>query len=421
MITTSASPRISIIGAGLAGLSLVTHLQRHGIAATIYEKDPSFEARANVGSILDMHYESGQRALNEANIDWKSVTIPQGEETRCYDSKGTLLYKDEPASSPPHTEEHSRPEIPRTVLRKLFYDCVSASGSIKWSHSFKSARRLPDGTYELTFADGTIEKCDLIVGADGAWSKVRPLVSSEKPSFSGITGAEISITSSALVASDELRDIDKKIGNGTAFGLHKGSALITQRGSEGRIRTYAWFHAEESFTLPTDAAAARAILLSRYEGWAPWFRQLISECDGDAIYLRPLHTLPAGHKWTSVPGVTLIGDAAHLMSPFAGEGANLALLDGLELALALASAKDSGKWQEAVAVFEKKMCDRAAEFAAESQQNLELFLGNEAPESVVKVFKSMASPNSNPPPTRYNFFRHPGRFFLSLFSSRATA
>ncbi|KAJ6462012.1 FAD/NAD-P-binding domain-containing protein [Mycena vitilis] len=390
---TSTSPRIAIIGAGLGGLSLLTHLQRHGIAATVYEKDPSFEARAHVGSILDMHYESGQRALNEANIKWKSKTLPEGEEMKCYDFQGTLLYEDGQAGSPPHPEEHSRPEIPRTVLRKLFYDCVSASGSIKWSHSFKSARRLPDGTYELTFADGTIEKCDLIVGADGAWSKVRSLVSSEKPSFAGITGAEISITSSALAASDELRDIDKKIGNGTAFGLHKGTALIIQRGSEGRIRTYAWFHGKESFTLPTtDAAAARATLLSRYEGWAPWFRQLISECDDDAIYLRPLHTLPVGHKWTSVPGVTLLGDAAHLMSPFAGEGANLALLDGLELALVLAGAKDSGKWQEAVTVFEQKMCERAAEFAAESQQNLDLFLGDEAPESVVNWFQSHMPP-----------------------------
>ncbi|KZP11632.1 FAD/NAD(P)-binding domain-containing protein [Athelia psychrophila] len=412
-MTTTSSPRIAIIGAGLGGLSLLTHLQRHGITATVYEKDSSFDERSHIGSILDIHYESGQRALNEANIAWKHLTLPEGEETRMYDSKGTLLHEDHghrgmylllgdlnvdtnkhssqgPPVPPGAEDEHSRPEIDRTVLRKLFYDYVVTSDSIRWSHSLRSAHRLPDGTYELAFANGATTTCDLLVGADGTWSKVRPLVSSEKPAFRGITGAETSLAPATIASSDEMQEVSKNIGQGTSFALQGGDALISQRQGDGRIRTYAWFHAEESFTLPTtDVAATRAILLSRYENWNPWLRKLISECDPAGIYLRPLYALSTGHKWDSVPGVTLIGDAAHLMSPFAGEGANLALLDGLELALALAGAKESGKWQEAVGVFEREMCDRAAGFAAEAAANMKLFLGEDSPDSAVKFFSSM--------------------------------
>ncbi|KZP11631.1 FAD/NAD(P)-binding domain-containing protein [Athelia psychrophila] len=389
-MTTTSSPRIAIVGAGLGGLSLLTHLQRHGITATMYEKDSSFDERSHIGSILDIHYESGQRALNEANIDWKHLALPEGEETKIYDSKGTLLYEDKGHTGAPVPPEHSRPEIDRTVLRKLFYDYVVASDSIKWSHNLRSSRRLSDGTYELTFADGITTTCDLLVGADGAWSKVRPLVSSEKPAFCGITGAETSLAPATIASSDEMQEISKNIGQGTSFALQSGNALISQRQGDGRIRTYAWFHAEESFTLPTaDVAATRAILLSRFETWNPWLRKLISECDPAGIYLRPLYALSTGHKWDSVPGVTLIGDAAHLSIP-SGEGANLALLDGLELALALAGAKESGKWQEAIEVFEREMCDRAAGFAAEG--NMDFLLGDEAPDSAVKFFQSHGPP-----------------------------
>ncbi|KAF7973075.1 hypothetical protein HWV62_16266 [Athelia sp. TMB] len=393
---TSTSPRIAIIGAGLGGLSLLTHLQRYSISATLYEKDESFDARSHIGGILDMHYESGQRALNEAKIEWRHLTRPESEEMRIYDSQGTLLLEDDGKHGPPGTpgagDEQSRPEIDRTPLRKLFYDYVAPSNSIKWSHNFTSARCLPDSTYELTFADGATATCDLLVGADGAWSRVRPLVSPAKPAFSGITGVETSLAPARLAA-PELQDVAAHVGQGTCFSSKGGDALVSQRAGDGRIRTYVWFRAPEASVLPTDdVPATRAVLLARFAGWAPWQRRLISECDPAAVYPRPLYSLPVGHKWESQRGVTLIGDAAHLMLP-SGKGANLALLDGLELALALAGARESGQgWQEAVQAFESEMCTRAGECAAEAVEISSLFFGDGAPQAAVDFFKSHMPP-----------------------------
>ena len=135
------------------------------------------------------------------------------------------------------------------------------------------------------------------------------------------------------------------------------------------------------------------MLLEIYKDWAPWIRKVIEVCDDDAIYHRPLYMLPIGHRWDHVPGVTLVGDAAHLMTPFAGAGANLAMLDGLELGLALAEAIGGGastaEREAAIARWEEKMFTESTTWAKKTYENLHLFLSPDAPASTIEGIKSI--------------------------------
>ena len=369
---------VTIIGAGLGGLTLARVLHVHGIAATIYEAEGSANARAQ-GGMLDIHEDNGQFALKAAGLfkEFREIVHPGGQATRVLDKGGNVLL-DEPDDG-----TGGRPEVPRGELRRILLGSLPA-GTVRWGHKLRAVSALGGGRHGLTFADGSSVTTDLLVGADGAWSRVRPLLSEAKPAYVGVTFIET-----------YLHDVDTRhqasaeaVGGGSLFALAPGRAIQTHREPNGVLHTYVALKKPEDWVTRIDfsrRAVALAGVTQEFAGWAPALTALISASDTDPVP-RPIHALPANHRWNRVPGTTLLGDAAHLMSP-SGEGANLAMHDGAALGQAIAA--HPGDVEGALLAYENDLFPRSASEAADAEAILNVLYGDNAPQSLVDFFASV--------------------------------
>jgi 2-polyprenyl-6-methoxyphenol hydroxylase-like FAD-dependent oxidoreductase len=373
----TATTSITIIGAGLGGLTLARVLCVHGIAATVYEADASANARTQ-GGMLDIHDDSGQLALKAAGLfdEFRRIIHEGGEASRVLDRHGTVLL-DEPDDG-----SGSRPEVRRGDLRRILLDSLP-DGTVHWGRKVTAVRALGDGRHELTFADRSKVATSLVVGADGAWSRIRPLLTDVKPAYVGTTFIE-----TYLLGADERHPASAKaVGGGALFALAPGKGIFAHREPNGALHAYVALTKPEEWVAGIDFAdprAAKARVAAEFDGWAPELTALITDGETDPVP-RPIHALPNGHRWPRVPGVTLLGDAAHLMSP-SGEGANLAMYDGAELGEAIAAHR--GDLEAALTEYEEAMFARSANAAAESARMNELLFDDNAPRSLVDFFTS---------------------------------
>ncbi|KAF8952264.1 hypothetical protein BGZ52_007141 [Haplosporangium bisporale] len=402
-MTVSTRLSIAIIGAGLGGLATARTLQQRSIAVTVFELETAFSSR-NQGGTLDVHPESGQHALRTNGL-WPAIVDKvryEGQDLVIADKNGKV-WMEEKNHAPPSTEGDNgegpapgfdRPEVDRGVLRQVYLDSLEED-TIRWgvkvAEILPADPATPGSKHTLVLDNGTRESYDVVIGADGAWSRVRSLLSPAKPVYSGVTMFETHLYN---VDRDHPK-ASQTIGHGSVYVLSDNKGLGAQRNGDGSIRTYVMLRIPEADVPKFSAASVednRAYILQQFPEWLDKYTDLVRY--GKEMIPRPIYALDPAHQWRTVRGITLLGDAAHVMSPFAGEGANLALLDGLELGQALVKVVEEG--QDLLAVqetFEKTMLARSRISAEVSAANIEKFLHVNAPEITVEALKKlMAGP-----------------------------
>jgi 2-polyprenyl-6-methoxyphenol hydroxylase-like FAD-dependent oxidoreductase len=362
--------RIAIAGGGLGGLTLARILHRHGIGAVVYEREASRSARSQGGS-LDLHPESGQRALGEAGLAgrFRSEARPEGEEHRILDPSGRVLvhHKPQPGSF------SGRPEIDRGALRELLLDSLPGD-AVTWQHRLVAVAPRPGGGFALTFDGGHSADCDVLIGADGARSVVRSLLT-DAPLSSVATLVELSISD----ADRRHPQLAELVGPGSLWCIGVSQILAAQRLGDGGIRVGISLPADDRYT---DVYRSKRALLDVFDGWDPRLTALIEAGDGPPTPRR-IEAMPTGTRWVHRPGITLIGDAAHLMPPV-GEGANQAMLDAAELAAELAAHPADP--DPAIRAYEEAMFTRIHPIADMSARVQAMMLSPTAAQDIVRFF-----------------------------------
>ncbi len=379
---------IVIVGGGPGGLTLARLLQQSNAQVSVYERDQSRSARVQ-GSALDLHEASGLAALEAAGlIDafWANHR-PDLDRLRLTDAYGRILH-DHPRRT---SGAGKRPEIERGPLRELLLDSLQP-GTVQWDCKLESAE-MQGGQVLLRFAGGKTALADVAIGSDGANSRLRELVTPIRPEYVGVSLVE-GLVPAAEQAIPELWDLlggsalialggRRTIGMGTkpdgsvlfyaGLRTHDDAARQSLEEASSPDRRVAWFHAN-------------------FEGWSdawdPLFREAVS------MVWRPLLVCPPNQHWEPKPNVTLIGDAAHVMPPYAGEGVNMAMLDALMLSKILLSEESSSG---AIATYEAEMFARMRHMTADTMANTEMFYAPDASDRVVALFRSFGRAEAVPP------------------------
>lgn len=328
-----------------------------GIDVTVFESDDSPNYRSQ-GGTLDLHTDTGLAALKEAALwdDFIKYARYDGQYMAIVDETLRYHYVRQPDEGKNTVGE--RPEIDRARLRQILTESLP-EGTIRWGHHLKKV----DGN-TLVFKTSNETGFDLIIGADGAWSKVRKAVAPGiEPVYTGVATYELTIPD----AENTALETHKLVNRGSVYACSGGQKISIQQMGDGSLHMYAnfvrtaadWHTPENCGYDSTNLDEVKKQLQKEYTDWDPKLLNALGNAQGRCVS-RSLYILPVGTMWEHKPGFTLIGDAAHLMTPFAGEGVNVSLEDAMLLARTILDAVKNGKdVDEEIKTFESQMFVRA--------------------------------------------------------------
>lgn len=357
---------VAIIGAGLGGLTLAIALDRAGHDVTVFERDPGPEARSQ-GHAIGLYPNLGLSALRQVGVASEVMSAScsvRGFSFRRWSGERIAGFE-LPDAGPPMFFGVPRAELRSILLRRLRTECV------RWGVEVDRMESTPSHV-ELALSDGTRRRAALAVGCDGAFSKVRR-------DKLGVPWKSLGLVSVGGVV--EPRD-DLPAAHGF-LSLAPGCSLYVQPRDASGSMIWALSCRANVLQESMDAGELRRLVLEKIERWhepIPAMVEATQEATVGKVVLGDCDPLDA---WAS-DRVTLIGDAAHPMSPFQGQGGNLALVDAVDLAGAL-DGVDSRDAVSAVRHFETSMLARSRPAVLRSREATRAFHTDD-PETAVRAF-----------------------------------
>jgi 2-polyprenyl-6-methoxyphenol hydroxylase-like FAD-dependent oxidoreductase len=348
--------KIAIIGGGPGGLTLARILQMNGAGVNVYERDAHKDARPK-GATLDLHEESGLMAIQAAGLmdAFRAHYRPGADKLRIIDKHAHIIHEDSDDKN-----DRSRPEIDRGPLQQLLLDSLS-NGTVVWDSQFVSMA--PSGSgWQIKFKNAMSVYADIVIGADGGNSKIRPYLTLIKAFYAGVTIVE-GVVYHSEIASPQ---IHKLLNGGKIFALSDGKTLIVSSKGDGSLVFYTGMKTSANWSRECgiDFGDIRQVadwFKREYAGWNDIWAELFDNATPPFV-VRPQYCMPLDQSWDTLPNVTILGDAAHLMPPYAGEGVNMAMLDALELGQCLTDVSFSDA-HSAISAYETQMRLRASETA----------------------------------------------------------
>ncbi|MGJ1404564.1 FAD-dependent oxidoreductase [Sphingobacterium sp. G1-14] len=373
--------KVAVVGGGPGGLTLAKLLQSKGVNVTVYERDSNKEVRQQ-GATLDLHEESGLEALRRANLmnEFKASFRPDAGRLRVLDEQAIIKMDEHELQD---KDQEDRPEIDRAPLRDILISALHED-IIVWDSQFISMVKQDHG-WLLHFKNGKSFYADLVIAADGANSKIRPYLTDIKPIYSGVTIVEGNIYE-AEKNTPKLWEITK---GGKVFALGNEQSIILSAKGEGSLSFYT------GCKVPENWVQESGIDFNNKQQVFDWFKVAFSYwgekwhelfASNEIWFMpRPQYHFPLDQTWTTLSNLTMLGDAAHRMPPYAGEGVNQAMQDAFELAENL-TCDHFPDIQTAISNYEKQMQARAAAVTKDTLQNTEILHAEDGLDNLLAMF-----------------------------------